>query len=108
RADFESARATTGTLSGPFVGTDNAGNTGLPADSVDFYTLGNPTDPVTQQAAAAQAGTNAGPASMIGPQATVPAREARHAQLALEPYGGPGSAASTGGAEQVRVRSVDP
>ena len=59
RADFESALPVTGTLSGPFVGTDAAGNAGLPADTVSFFTLGNPTDPFTAPAAgAAGAGMN--------------------------------------------------
>ena len=101
RADFESARATTGTLSGAFVGTDNTGNSGLAADSVDFYTLGNPTDPVAT-AAAASAGTNAGPASMVGPtNGPVATSEARRVQIGLAPYAGP-----NGAGEQVLVRRV--
>ena len=102
REDFESARPAAGTLSGPFVGTDTTGDGGLPADAVDFYTLGNPTDPVAAAAAAAAGSQNAGPAAMIGgvvaPAAT---GEARHVMIGLVPYPGAG-----GAAEQCLVRRV--
>ena len=44
RPDFESAVAPTGVLGGAFTGTDTAGDGGLPADSLQFYTLGDPME----------------------------------------------------------------
>jgi prepilin-type N-terminal cleavage/methylation domain-containing protein len=102
RADFESARPAAGTLSGPFVGTDTTGDRGLPADAVDFYTLGDPTDPVATAAAAGTA-YNSGPAATVGgggaPSAT---GEARPVTSGLVSYPGPG-----GVAEQCLVRRVN-
>ena len=45
RADFESAVAPSGVLRGTFVGTDASGDGGLGADTVQFYTLGDPLEP---------------------------------------------------------------
>jgi prepilin-type N-terminal cleavage/methylation domain-containing protein len=64
RADFESALPPTGTLAGPFDGKESAGSGGLPADTVSFFTLGNPTDTFADPAAtgAAGGGMNSGAA----------------------------------------------
>ena len=102
RADFESARPTAGALSGPFVGTDTTGDAGLAADTVEFYTLGSPTDSVATAAAATAGASNAGPAGMVGAAAPATATgEARRVQVGLVPYPGAG-----GFTEQVLVRRV--
>jgi hypothetical protein len=105
RADFESALPPTGTLSGPFVGQDSAGNGGLPADTVAFYTLGNPTDPfavppaagagANMNAAGGSAGTAFGGAFSAG---GTPSGEARMVEIALVPDPATG--------EQLLVRGV--
>jgi prepilin-type N-terminal cleavage/methylation domain-containing protein len=97
RADFESARPADGTLSGPFVGQDLTGDQGLAADSVSFFTLGNPTDPLA--AAAATAGA---PADMSGVGLTPTTGEARQVEIAITSYPGPG-----GAAEPCLVRRVN-
>ena len=57
RPDFESAVAPSGVLRGAFTGKDQTGDGGAPADTLEFYTLGDPLDPAAQAAAT---GTNAG------------------------------------------------
>ena len=44
RPDIESAVPATGTLQGAFIATDSTGQGGLPADTLDFYTTGDPLD----------------------------------------------------------------
>jgi prepilin-type N-terminal cleavage/methylation domain-containing protein len=96
RADFESALPARGTLAGPFVGLDSTGGAGLPADAVEFFTLGNPTDLL----AAPPTGVAAGPAAMIGGATALAATgEARKVQIGLAAHSGAGG-------EQVLVRRV--
>ena len=45
RPDFESAVAPAGVLRGAFAGTDQTGDGGAPADTLEFYTLGDPLEP---------------------------------------------------------------
>src|SRR5436309_2519591 len=52
RADFESVTPIGGTFAVTFTGTDQQGQGGLPGDSVEFFTLGNPNDVYAAQAAA--------------------------------------------------------
>jgi prepilin-type N-terminal cleavage/methylation domain-containing protein len=50
RPDFESAVAPGGVLKGTFLGTDSAGDANTAADTVEFFTLGDPLDvPPTAQ-----------------------------------------------------------
>ena len=111
RADFESAMPATGTLAGPFVGTDSTGGAGLSADHVEFFTLGNPTDAFgaagygaaatagAQQAAGMQMAPRVGPS---GGSASPPVpAEVRKVQIGLAEYPGPG-----GVVEPVLVRRV--
>src|SRR5689334_334451 len=44
RPDFESAVAPSGVLRGAFTGTDQTGDGGMPADTLEFYTLGDPVE----------------------------------------------------------------
>jgi prepilin-type N-terminal cleavage/methylation domain-containing protein len=111
RSDFESALPATGTLAGPFVGVDGTGDGGLAADTVEFFTVGNPNDALTLAAQGGQqTGMGAG-GTMIGGQAgaasggavataSLPA-EARKVQIGLVAYPGAG-----GISEQVLVRRV--
>lgn len=100
RPDFESARPANSTLAGPFVGTDTTGEAGLAADTVEFFTLGDPTDPLAAMAPAG--GAAAGPASPVGGVAgPAPTGEARQVQIGLVALPGPG-----GSAEQCLVRRV--
>ena len=100
RADFESARPATGTLSGPFVGQDLTGEQGLAADSVAFYTLGNPTDPLL--AAAGATGTSGNYTGMSDPTMLPPAGEARQVEIGIVSYPGP-----NGNSEPCLVRRVN-
>lgn len=95
RADFESARPADSTLAGPFVGQDTTSDAGLAADTVEFFTLGNPSDPLTAAAAPP------GPAAMATGAVPTPAGEARKVSIGLVPYPGAG-----GVTEQVLVRRV--
>ena len=108
RADFESALPADGTLSGPFVGQDTAGGGGLPADTVAFFTLGNPTDAFADPAATGAAGPamnaaggNAGAGTAFGgafSSGGTPNGEARKVEIGLIPD------PTTG--EQILVRRV--
>ena len=106
RADFESAMPAgdgVETIAGPFVAADATGAAGQAADTVDFFTLGNPADAQGAAAAAAQAGPGMDAAAGItggANSAPLPA-EARRVQIGLTEYPGPG-----GVAEQVLVRRV--
>ena len=107
RADFESAMPARGTLAGPFVGADSTGGAGLSADTVEFFTLGNPSDAFGAAAAAAGlpapgsgAGVGAGGMNGAAPAPPLPS-EVRKVQIGLVEYPGPG-----GVAESVLVRRV--
>jgi prepilin-type N-terminal cleavage/methylation domain-containing protein len=105
RADFECAVRATGTLAGPFVGTDTTGDGGLPADAVSFYTLGNPADADFLASLAANQNNRAGAGGVRGAMSgttssAVPA-EARKVEIGLVSYPGP-----DGAAEQCLVRRV--
>ena len=63
RPDFESAVAPGGVLRGTFLGTDGTGEGGLPADTLEFYTLGDPTDTAILNSGS---GTGAGGIGGIG------------------------------------------
>ena len=79
RPDFESAVPATGTLQGAFIGTDGTGEGGLPADSVEFHTTGDPLESV-----AAEAG-NTSPILGGAAAAAQPGGEVRKIQLGLLP-----------------------
>ena len=104
RADFESARPAdnplddNNTLAGPFIGQDTTGDTGLAADTVEFFTLGNPTDALTVGASTAAPSR---PAAMATGAVPAPAGEARKVSIGLVSYPGAG-----GVTEQVLVRRV--
>ena len=105
RADFESALPAKGTLAGAFVGVDNTGDGGLPADTVEFFTVGNPNDELGLSAQGAnQPGIMPGSArpgmNNAAPVTALPA-EARKVQIGLVSY-----PAAAGGSEQVLVRRV--
>ena len=107
RADFESVVPIGGTFAVTFYGYDQTGQGGMPADSVEFYTLSNPNDVYSAQAAASGPGTmNGRPglgASIGGNNANstaVPA-EIRKVSVSLVTSTAPG-----GGTEQVLVRDV--
>lgn len=106
RADFESALPASGTFAGPFVAVDETGAGGMPADTVAFYTLGNPADAyVAAQQAGAQAGIGGetgrrAAGGSVVPSAALPA-EARLVEIGLVAYPGPG-----GTTDQVLVRRV--
>jgi prepilin-type N-terminal cleavage/methylation domain-containing protein len=102
RSDFESALPARGTLAGPFVGTDTTGDGGLPADTVSFFTLGNPSDAYTSAQFMSQpANAGAGQGTMGATVSNVLPAEARKVEIGLVTYPGPG-----GVAEQVLVRRV--
>lgn len=106
RADFECAVRATGTLAGPFVGTDSTGDGGLSADAVSFYTLGNPAEAellavqATNQGAGGAAGGGIRGA-MNGTTSAAVAAESRKVEIGLVSYPGP-----SGSAEQCLVRRV--
>ena len=60
-----SAASGTGALRGAFTGTDQSGDGGLPADTLEFYTLGDPVDPAAW-AAANGTGANGGTPGLGG------------------------------------------
>jgi prepilin-type N-terminal cleavage/methylation domain-containing protein len=101
RADFESALPARGTLAGPFVGQDLTGEGGLAADTVAFFTLGNPVEAYAASQLLAQGAPAAG--GMIGtaPQSAPLPAEARKVEIGLVSYPGP-----EGLPEQVLVRRV--
>ena len=86
RPDFESAVPATGTLQGAFLGTDGTGEGGLDADSVEFYTLGDPLDAVLS---ANTSGASPGVAGMSALQGAaspaLPGGEVRRVQIGLLP-----------------------
>jgi prepilin-type N-terminal cleavage/methylation domain-containing protein len=84
RADIESALPARGVLAGPFVGVDGTGEGGQPADTLEFFTVGDPGDSVVPSAQGAATG----------------AGEARKVQIGVV------SAPAVGGSEQVLVRRV--
>jgi len=100
RADFESVTPIGGTFAVTFTGTDQQGQGGLPGDSVEFFTLGNPNDAYAAQAAASATGTMNQTGRSNGNSTAVPA-EVRKVYVGLATYPAPG-----GGTEQVLVRQV--
>jgi hypothetical protein len=97
RADIESALPARGVLAGPFVGKDGTGEAGQPADTLEFFTLGDPGEGVM---GASDQGAGVGGVSMGGVQ-QVGAGEARKVQIGVV-----SSPAAGGRSEQVLVRHV--
>jgi prepilin-type N-terminal cleavage/methylation domain-containing protein len=64
RPDIESAVPANGVLRGAFIATDSTGEGGLPADTVEFFTTGDPLDPDTA-GGSQQAGPGAGGMSAL-------------------------------------------
>lgn len=102
RADFESALPADGTLAGPFLGVDGTGDGGQQSDTVEFITLGNPSEAYAVAALAAPGSDGLTGLSSSGLPATpaLPA-EARKVQIGLVVSPGPG-----GRSEQVLVRRI--
>lgn len=101
RVDFESALPARGTLAGPFVGVDSIGDGGLPSDTVEFFTLGNPNEAYAVAALAAQGDAAMSRSSSGLPVTPALPAEARKVQIGLVASPGPG-----GVSEQVLVRRV--
>jgi len=106
RSDFECAVRATGTLAGPFVGTDTTGDGGLAADAVSFYTLGNPADADFLASLAVTQGNQQGggggvKGAMNGTTSNAVPAEARKVEIGLVSYPGPNNSS-----EQCLVRRV--